>query len=93
MIMKVEKRYFSPAPKVDSAIIAIKNISRRIFEKNKINEEKFWKIVKMGFAHKRKKLSGNLKSVIPDEKLSAMGLKNQRAEDLSLTDWILLAKN
>ncbi len=31
MIMKVPARYFSPAPKVDSAIIAIKNISRKNF--------------------------------------------------------------
>jgi len=64
MIMKVGARYFSPAPKVDSAIIAIKNISRKFFEENKINEEKFWEIVKAGFAHKRKKLSGNLKNKV-----------------------------
>ena len=68
MIMKVEKRYFSPIPKVDSAIIVIKNISRKIFEENKIDEEKFWEIVKTGFAHKRKKLSGNLKDIVFLEK-------------------------
>lgn len=91
MIMRVGARYFSPAPKVDSAIIAIKNISRKNFEKSGVDEEKFWEIVKTGFAHKRKKLSSNLKSVIPSEKLSAMGFKNQRAEDLTLSDWISLA--
>jgi len=31
VIGKVPRRYFSPEPKVDSAIIAIKNISRKIF--------------------------------------------------------------
>ena len=31
IIMKVPARYFSPAPKVDSAIISIKNISRKLF--------------------------------------------------------------
>src|SRR3989344_7970012 len=46
IIMKVPARYFSPEPKVDSAIIAIKNISRKIFEENKVDEEKFWEIVK-----------------------------------------------
>jgi len=35
MIAKVDKRYFSPVPKVNSAIIAIKNISRKVFEDNK----------------------------------------------------------
>ena len=93
VIMKVPARYFSPAPKVDSAIIAIKNISRQTFQKNNINEVKFWEIVKKGFAHKRKKLSGNLKNVISAEKLQENNFKNKRAEELSLSDWILLAKN
>ncbi len=85
MVMKVPARYFSPAPKVDSAVIAIKNISRKNF-KNKESEEKFWEIVKKGFAHKRKKLSGNLKGVVKNEILNTFGQK--RAEDLSLADWI-----
>jgi len=93
MIMKVDKRYFSPAPKVDSAIIEIKNISRQFFNKNKITGEKFWEIVKNGFAHKRKKLSSNLKGIISPEKLSSANLGNKRAEDLTLSDWINLAKN
>ena len=90
MIMKVPARYFSPAPKVDSAIIAIKNISRKMFQENKLDEENLWEIIHAGFAHKRKKLSNNLKKVIkniPEE------YKNKRAEDLSLKDWIKLAKN
>lgn len=88
MVAKVDKRYFSPAPKVDSAVISIKNISRRFFDENKINEEKFWEIVKAGFAHKRKKLSGNLKGLSQIESLTF--LENKRAEDLALADWINL---
>jgi 16S rRNA (adenine1518-N6/adenine1519-N6)-dimethyltransferase len=89
LIMKVPARYFSPAPKVDSAVIAIKNISRKTFTKNKINETKFWEIVHAGFAHKRKKLSNNLKKVV---KNLHEDFKNKRAEDLSLEDWISLTK-
>ena len=96
MIAKVDKRYFSPTPKVNSAIISIKNISRKIFRDNGINEENFWKIVKKGFAHKRKKLSSNLKyggnASVFHQKDSLIFLKNKRAEDLSLEDWIALAK-
>jgi len=92
MVMKVPARYFSPAPKVDSAIISIKNISRKFFEENKINEEKFWEIVKAGFAHKRKKLSGNLKKVFLSQESSLKELGNKRAEDLTLKDWIPLTK-
>jgi len=92
MIMKVPARYFSPTPKVDSAIIAIKNISRKIFENNKINEDKFWEIVKKGFAHKRKKLSSNLKTLKNESSIPLENLGNKRAEDLSLKDWIVLVK-
>jgi 16S rRNA (adenine1518-N6/adenine1519-N6)-dimethyltransferase len=92
MIMKVDKRYFSPAPKVNSAVIKISNINRKIFAENNIDEEKFWEIVKKGFAHKRKKLSGNLKNVISGDKLTSLGLQDKRAENLTLKDWILLTK-
>lgn len=121
MIMKVPKRYFSPAPKVDSAVILIKNISRKNFaplldeegvgggdskdnhlalkgtppskggEENKF-ENRFWEIVKLGFAHKRKKLSGNLKGVIDFQKSDLLEFANKRAEELTLNDWILLSK-
>ncbi len=61
-IMKVEKRFFSPSPKVDSAIISIKDISRDNFTSKK-EEETFFKIIKSGFAHKRKFLKKNLESI------------------------------
>ena len=92
--MKVDKRYFSPRPKVNSAVIKINNISRKIFKENNLNEDKFWEIVKKGFAHKRKKLSSNLKtlpSYIRNSDIDALG--NKRAEELSLADWINLAKS
>jgi len=54
-----------------------------------IDEEKFWKIVKAGFAHKRKKLSSNLKTLCQSKALADFG--NKRAENLSLEDWIMLA--
>jgi 16S rRNA (adenine1518-N6/adenine1519-N6)-dimethyltransferase len=95
--MKVPARYFSPSPKVDSAIISIKNISRDFFVENKIHEEEFWKIIHAGFAHKRKKLASNLKKTLNlDEKTKKIFEKllgNKRAEDLTLSDWISLAKN
>jgi len=101
MIMKVPARYFSPAPKVDSAVIAIKNISRKNFATNSSppfgggvpggrgGEDKFWQIVKSGFAHKRKKLSSNLKSLQKQLNFSVLkDLGDKRAEDLTLSDWI-----
>ncbi|MEK7564562.1 MAG: 16S rRNA (adenine(1518)-N(6)/adenine(1519)-N(6))-dimethyltransferase RsmA [Patescibacteria group bacterium] len=91
IVAKVGARYFSPQPKVDSSVIVIKNISKRIFYENKISEEDFWKLVKLGFAHKRKKLSGNLKSMNLSKNSSFEDLKDKRAENLSPKDWITLS--
>ena len=80
----VPRGAFVPAPKVDSAALSIRDISRAHF-KNKVAEERFFKLIRAGFAHKRKLLAGNLKTAglpIPSE------LKNERAEDLSLTTWL-----
>ena len=97
IITKVPSRYFSPEPKVDSAVISIKNISRELFLKNNINENKFWEIIHAGFTHKRKKVSSNIKKYLKiDEKnknFLQKTLGNKRAEELSLSDWIFLIKN
>ncbi len=89
-VMTVQKKYFSPAPKVDSAIITIENISRSFF--TDISEENFFSLIKAGFAHKRKVLISNLEPLAPREKLqiifSKLNLSEKiRAEDLKLTDW------
>jgi 16S rRNA (adenine1518-N6/adenine1519-N6)-dimethyltransferase len=97
IIMKVSARYFSPAPKVDSAIIAINNISRETFNKNNIKEETFWELVKNGFAHKRKVLVSNLKDLHKKEKILEIFEKlniseKTRAEDLTLENWSAITK-
>jgi len=80
---------FVPAPKVDSAIIAIRNISMEKFKEVKI--EKFFEILKKGFAHKRKLLKSNLS--VEDADLHQCGIPvKARAEDLNIDDWICLSK-
>jgi 16S rRNA (adenine1518-N6/adenine1519-N6)-dimethyltransferase len=94
-IKTVPARYFSPAPKVDSAILLIDEISKKFFRDNKIAEEKFFEILRAGFAHKRKYLISNLKDTAPlrgavslQEKFIKCGIPEKaRAEDLSLEDW------
>ncbi len=90
MITKVDKRYFSPAPKVNSAVIKIAEINRKSFKDSK-GEARFWEIVKKGFAHKRKKLSGNLKNIISNTNPTFLQIKDKRAEDLSLKEWLDLS--
>jgi 16S rRNA (adenine1518-N6/adenine1519-N6)-dimethyltransferase len=94
-IMKVGKENFSPAPKVDSAILLVDNISKDFFKE--IGEEKFFAVIKTGFAHKRKMLIANLKDnfgkndllkIFQDLKIS----EKVRSEDLKLEEWKELIK-
>lgn len=96
-IKKVPARYFSPQPKVDSAILKLKNISKKVFEENNVSEKDFFTIVKKGFSHKRKVLISNLKEGVDtreiENKFEQCGLdKKIRAEKLSVENWICLSK-
>ena len=89
VVAKVPAGCFHPPPSVDSAILLVENISREFFAE--ISEELFFKVVRAGFASKRKQLGGNLEKVF-DEKaalaLSSAGVDaRSRAEDVELSKW------
>lgn len=93
-VKTVKKGSFNPPPSVNSAIFAVKNISRKNF--SKISEDHFFKIVKTGFAQKRKTLIGNLKRIFAADTVESayneLNLnKKIRAEDVPLETWLLLA--
>ncbi len=97
-IMKVEKENFSPQPKVDSAILLIDNISKDFFKN--IGEKAFFELLKAGFAHKRKVLISNLKSLAEKksknlgEVFTALQISEKvRAEDLTIIDWKKLTED
>lgn len=90
---------FAPAPKVDSAILVINDISKGFFEdlNQKDAEQKFFELLKAGFASKRKKLSSNLSKLYDKNSIETafkeMSLgENVRAEELRLEDWQKLLK-
>jgi 16S rRNA (adenine1518-N6/adenine1519-N6)-dimethyltransferase len=77
---------FSPAPKVDSAVLTIRAISRDNFKTNK-EEQRFFALIHAGFAHKRKFVRKNLLEVgLPSGEIP----EKARAEDLHLCDWLAL---
>ncbi len=86
-VTTVKRGNFSPPPRVDSAILAITNISRKNFKH--VSEESFFNVVKAGFGQKRKTLAGNLKRVFGD----AFGVPEKiRAEDVPLAQWLTIAR-
>ena len=93
-IKTVKKRYFSPPPKVDSAIIAINDISHNRFDT--LDAPFFFELLHLGFAARRKQLLGNLSKVFAREILidtfSTLGIDEKvRGEDLSIEMWLTLA--
>ena len=91
IVAKVPRGSFNPPPAVDSAILLIQDISRGFF--SDISEEDFFKVVRAGFASKRKLLSSNLKTLFknPLEIFKGCGIPAKaRAEDLQLEQWRLL---
>ncbi|MFH1956682.1 MAG: 16S rRNA (adenine(1518)-N(6)/adenine(1519)-N(6))-dimethyltransferase RsmA [Patescibacteria group bacterium] len=92
IIKKVPAKYFSPKPKVDSAILLIDNISKDFFRDcATLNvaqyEKKFFTLVKQGFSSKRKMLKNNLKMLDTGCLTRCKIPQNVRAEDLSLENW------
>lgn len=85
----VPKGAFKPAPKVDSAVLTIRGISRANFHSAKA-ETRFFQYIRAGFAHKRKLLANNL----AEQGLPTNGVAPKaRAEDLSLADWLVLSQH
>jgi 16S rRNA (adenine1518-N6/adenine1519-N6)-dimethyltransferase len=87
IVKPVPKESFWPEPKVDSVII-------RVTPKNKYpeikDEKKFFQIVKMAFAGKRKQLKNTLKDL---EAIKSGGIKpSARPQELSIPDWIKLSR-
>ncbi len=95
IISKVSRGAFTPPPTVDSAILAITDISDNRFTENNVEISCFFRILKAGFAHKRKFLIRNLEAVIDQVTLkniwSKIGLNEKvRAEDLKLEEWFAI---
>ena len=84
---------FAPAPKVDSTILLIENISRRNFAEPE-SERQFFAVLKRGFAHKRKLLRRNLDcEAVRRGGLIAAGIApNARAENVTLEQWLRLSR-
>lgn len=98
-IQTVKAGSFFPIPNVDSAILLIENISKDFFLSagRRIKEEDFFKLVRAGFASKRKKLSSNLSVIVNKEKVknAFKELKldeNTRAEDVTIENWKKIAE-
>lgn len=92
-LFTVEKEYFYPVPKVDSAFIKLKFRKDKKYE-NMIDENIYFSFIKKAFFQKRKTLLNNLKNSGIDKKKLENILKDTklRAEELSIEEFVELIK-
>lgn len=92
----VPAEYFTPPPKVDSQVVILEMRESALVSAH--DERHFFRIVKAGFSAKRKKLRSSISSGLHISKPEAEALllkadisPEQRAEDLSMNDWLRLS--
>lgn len=86
-LFKVPPAVFNPPPKVQSAVIRLK---RNNVRKLDCDEKLFKRVVKAGFGKRRKTLRNALKDLNLSDSVVAMEVLNQRAEQLSVQEFISL---
>ncbi len=94
----VPRDYFTPPPKVDSQVVVLETLAAPLVAPE--DEKAFFRVVKAGFAAKRKKLRSSISAGLGIGKPAAEELLRHaninpelRAEDLSINDWLRLAKD
>ncbi|MEP1032070.1 16S rRNA (adenine(1518)-N(6)/adenine(1519)-N(6))-dimethyltransferase RsmA [Ekhidna sp.] len=88
-LFKVSPGVFNPPPKVQSAVIRLK---RNKTKELSCDEKLFKRVVKAGFGKRRKTLRNALKDLNLPESVTALEVLNQRAEQLSVQEFISLTE-
>ncbi len=87
-LFKINASAFYPPPKVTSGVIFLERKSTSI----DCDEKIFFKIVKQGFQQRRKTLKNSLKPIIKEAHYTENSIFGKRPEQLSVNDFITLAK-
>ncbi len=87
-LFEVSNEYFEPPPKVQSAVIRLKRHTR--FDGN-CDYKKVRRVVKQAFGQRRKKLNNALKGMVFSDTTFFDEIKNKRAEQLSVSDFVTLS--
>jgi 16S rRNA (adenine1518-N6/adenine1519-N6)-dimethyltransferase len=92
----VPAKFFIPPPRVDSQVVILRTRPEALVTPEE--EKLFFRVVKAGFSAKRKKLRSSISSGLhiskpeAEELLTSIGINpDNRAEQLSLEDWLRLA--
>ena len=103
--IEVPREFFTPPPRVDSQVVVLETRERNLIEifnlenNCEISEKEFFRIVKAGFAAKRKKIIKSLSANLAISKEQAAEILEKcevspdlRAQDLEIEKWLKIAK-
>ena len=101
----VPREFFTPPPKVDSQVVVLKSREHNMIEifnsKNncEVSEREFFRIIKAGFAAKRKKIAKSLSANLAISKEQTAEILEKckispdlRAQDLNIEEWLKISK-
>lgn len=97
ILVKAPKNIFMPSPKVDSAVVKLELLNKDF----NVDEDLLFKLIRSGFTKRRKNILNSLTTGFVQvnkerlgEILEKLNLdKNLRAENLSLEDYVEIARN
>ena len=88
-LFSVKPGTFNPPPKVNSGVI---RLTRNNVAQLACDEKLFWRVVKAGFNQRRKTLRNALSGVMPRDKMDDNKFFDQRAEQLSVSEFVSLTQ-
>lgn len=89
LLFHVKPGSFAPPPKVQSSVISLTRYRSDIDD---LSFQSLRQVVKMSFSQRRKMLRNTLSSIINDDVLKAHGVSELRPEQLSVEQFIALAR-
>lgn len=88
-LFTVDKRNFSPPPKVQSGVIRLLRREQPLVTES---EDLFRKVVKQAFSQRRKMLRNTMKPFLEGDPLLEDAFFNQRPEQLSVADYVQIVR-
>ena len=96
--VEIPREYFTPPPKVDSQVVILETRDTPLVAPE--DEKAFFRVVKAGFAERRKKLRSSISAGLAISKPAAEELLHhanidpeKRAQDLTIDEWVRLARD
>lgn len=92
VVGRVPRTVFVPQPNVDSSLLSVLRRPAPAVDPAQVSADRLFRVVRAGFAHRRKMLRRSLAGMVAAEAFAAAGVRPEaRAEELDVVTWGRLA--